>query len=165
MLMTKPVIAAISGYAVAGGLELALWCDLRVMEETAVLGIFCRRWGVPLVDGGTIRLPRLIGLSRALDLILTGRPVESDEALQFGLANRVVAEGTAIEAARDLAKQISEFPQTCMRGDRMSAYQQFDLSLQDALQNEFKHGLAAIRDEAHGGAVRFSDGAGRHGKF
>ena len=165
MLMAKPVIAAVSGYAVAGGLELALWCDLRIMEETAVFGVFCRRWGVPLVDGGTVRLPRLIGLSRALDLILTGRPVEAAEALQFGLANRVVPEGKAIESAKQLAEQIAAFPQTCMLGDRMSAYQQYDVQFEEAMANEFEHGTNAIQKEALGGASRFSSGAGRHGEF
>jgi enoyl-CoA hydratase len=165
MVLNKPVIAAISGYAVAGGLELALWCDLRVMEADAVLGIFCRRWGVPLIDGGTIRLPRLIGLSRALDLILTGRPVGADEALQMGLVNRVVPKGTAKHAAQELARQIAAFPQTCMREDRMSAHEQFDLSFEEALANEFRHGLAAIEKEAVKGATRFAKGAGRHGDF
>src|SRR5262245_52595781 len=127
MLLSKPVIAAISGYAVAGGLELALWCDLRVMEESAVLGVFCRRWGVPLIDGGTVRLPRLIGLSRALDLILTGRPVGADEALKMGLANRVVPDGTCRRAAEELAAQIAAFPQLCMKSDRASAYEALSL--------------------------------------
>lgn len=165
MVLNKPVVAAISGYAVAGGLELALWCDLRVMEDDAVLGIFCRRWGVPLIDGGTIRLPRLIGLSRALDLILTGRPVEAQEALQMGLVNRVVPRGRAKEGALELARQIAEFPQICMRGDRRSAYEQFDLSFEEALANEFRHGLKAIGTEAFKGATRFAGGAGRHGSF
>jgi len=165
MLLGKPVIAAISGYAVAGGLELALWCDLRVMEEDAVLGVFCRRWGIPLIDGGTIRLPRLIGLSRALDLILTGRPVDANEALSIGLVNRVVPSGTAREAAEKLARELAEFPQTCLRGDRRSAYEQFDLSFDDAMANEFRHGLNALREETSGGAKKFADGAGRHGAF
>jgi enoyl-CoA hydratase len=165
MVLSKPVVAAISGYAVAGGLELALWCDLRVMEEDAVFGVFCRRWGVPLIDGGSIRLPRLIGLSRALDLILTGRPVEAHEALQMGLVNRVVPRGRAKEEAQELARQIAEFPQTCMREDRMSAYEQFDLSFKEALANEFRHGLKAIETEAVMGASRFAKGAGRHGNF
>ena len=165
MVLSKPVVAAVSGYAVAGGLELALWCDLRVMEEDAVFGVFCRRWGVPLIDGGTIRLPRLIGLSRALDLILTGRPVEAKEALQMGLVNRVVPRGKAKEEAQLLARQIAEFPQTCMRGDRMSAYEQFDLSFKEALANELTHGLKAIDTEAVNGAARFAKGAGRHGSF
>jgi enoyl-CoA hydratase len=165
MLLTKPVIAAVAGYAVAGGLELALWCDLRVVEETAVLGVFCRRWGIPLIDGGTVRLPRLIGLSRALDLILTGRPVSADEALRIGLANRVVPQGRSREAAESLALEIACFPQTCMRGDRLSAYEQFDFELMDALANEFRHGLLALRDETAAGASRFAGGAGRHGSF
>ena len=165
MLLGKPVIAAIAGHAVAGGLELALWCDLRVMEEDAILGVFCRRWGVPLIDGGTIRLPRLIGLSRALDLILTGRPVDATEALSIGLVNRVVSKGTAREAAEGLGRQLARFPQVCMRGDRLSAYEQFDLSLNEAFANEFKHGLAALKAEAATGAERFAQGAGRHGEF
>jgi enoyl-CoA hydratase len=165
MLLTKPVVAAISGYAVAGGLELALWCDLRVMDEDAVLGVFCRRWGIPLIDGGTVRLPRLIGLSRALDLILTGRPVGAHEALSLGLVNRVVRKGTARQAAEDLAREIAEFPQVCMRGDRMSAYQQFDLSFEEAMANEFQHGLLALKEETSSGAKRFAGGVGRHGSF
>jgi enoyl-CoA hydratase len=165
MLLGKPVIAAISGHAVAGGLELALWCDLRVAEEDAVLGVFCRRWGVPLIDGGTIRLPRLIGLSRALDLILTGRPVSAEEALQIGLVNRVVKKGEARAAAEHLAREIAAFPQVCMRSDRMSAYEQHDLNLPDALLNEFNHGLKALEAGAREGAQRFSSGAGRHGSF
>lgn len=165
LLLQKPVIAAISGYAVAGGLELALWCDLRVMEEDAVLGVFCRRWGVPLMDGGTIRLPRLIGLSRALDLILTGRPVEAQEALSLGLVNRVVPRGTAREAAEALAHEIARFPQVCLRGDRLSAYEQFGLSLDEAFANEFNHGLTALQAESIAGAERFARGAGRHGAF
>ena len=165
LILSKPVIAAISGYAVAGGLELALWCDLRVMEEDAVLGVFCRRWGIPLIDGGTVRLPRLIGLSRALDLILTGRPVGSSEALNIGLVHRVVPNGTSRFAAEELARELAQFPQVCMRGDRMSAYEQFDLSFQDAMSNEFSHGLDALREETSAGAKRFAGGAGRHGSF
>ncbi|CAB1074443.1 Enoyl-CoA hydratase (EC @ Enoyl-CoA hydratase EchA5 (EC [Olavius algarvensis Delta 1 endosymbiont] len=165
MLLSKPVIAAIAGYAVAGGLELTLWCDMRVMEEDAVLGVFCRRWGVPLIDGGTVRLPRLIGLSRALDLILTGRPVEAGEALQIGLANRVVPNGQARQAALKLAHQLAAFPQTCLRGDRLSAIEQFDLPFKQAMANEFKIGLQSLEAEAVSGATRFSQGAGRHGKF
>jgi enoyl-CoA hydratase len=165
MRLNKPVIAAISGYAVAGGLELALWCDLRVMEEDAVLGVFCRRWGVPLIDGGTVRLPRLIGLSRALDLILTGRPVGAEEARQMGLANRVVPRGKARQAAQDLARQLAAFPQICLRNDRLSAYEQFDLSFEEAMANEFRHGLMAIEQEAQQGAARFREGSGRHGEF
>ncbi|HWP44388.1 MAG TPA: crotonase/enoyl-CoA hydratase family protein [Blastocatellia bacterium] len=165
MLLKKPVIAAIAGYAVAGGLELALWCDLRVMEETAVLGVFCRRWGVPLIDGGTVRLPRLIGLSRALDLILTGRPVSASEALSMGLVNRVVPEGRAREEAEALARQIARFPQVCLRNDRLSAYEQFDLAFEEAMANEFRRGTAALEAEALSGASRFAQGAGRHGSF
>jgi enoyl-CoA hydratase len=166
MMLKKPVIAAIAGHAVAGGLELALWCDMRVMEETAVLGVFCRRFGVPLIDGGTIRLPRLIGMSHALDLILTGRPVEAAEAKTMGLVNRIVAHGEARNAAEKLAVQIAGFPQTCMRSDRMSAYEQWDLSFQGAMQNEFKHGMGPIeKGETVQGAARFSKGEGRHGVF
>lgn len=165
MLLSKPVIAAISGYAVAGGLELALWCDLRVAEEDAVLGVFCRRWGVPLIDGGTIRLPRLIGLGRALDLILTGRAVSAQEALEIGLVNRVVKKGAAREEAENLAREIAAFPQVCMRGDRMSAYEQFDLSFPEALRNEFQHGLNSLEAGGREGAQRFAGGAGRHGSL
>lgn len=143
-LTSKPVIAAIAGYAVAGGLELALWADLRVAERSAVLGVFCRRWGVPLIDGGTIRLPRLIGLSRALDLILTGRPVAADEALAMGLVNRVVDDGTGRQAAEELARQIAAFPQECLLSDRQSAYEQFSMELDEALQNEFRLGTETI---------------------
>jgi enoyl-CoA hydratase len=162
MLLSKPVIAAISGHAVAGGLELALWCDLRVADEDAILGVFCRRFGVPLIDGGTIRLPRLIGLSRALDLILTGRPVKSDEALMMGLVNRVVPHGTARAAAEALAHELCELPQAAMRADRMSAYLQHDLDLEAALAKELELGSRALA-EAVQGAQRFSGGAGRHG--
>ncbi|HRI68161.1 MAG TPA: crotonase/enoyl-CoA hydratase family protein [Polyangium sp.] len=164
MLLSKPVIAAIAGHAVAGGLELALWCDLRVVEEDAILGVFCRRFGVPLIDGGTVRLPRLIGLSRALDMILTGRAVGSAEALAMGLANRVVPKGQARDAAESLAQEIAALPQTCMRTDRMSTYEQFDLSIADALHNELGHGLRALAGETLEGATRFAEGAGRHGK-
>jgi enoyl-CoA hydratase len=164
-LLSKPVIAAISGHAVAGGLELALWCDMRVAEEDAVLGVFCRRFGVPLIDGGTIRLPRLIGLSRALDLILTGRPVHADEALSMGLINRVVPRGEALGRAQDLAREIAAFPQRCMRADRMSAYEQHDLDLESALANELRHGMEAIQSESIEGAKHFAGGAGRHGNF
>ena len=166
MLLTKPVIAAVSGYAVAGGLELALWCDLRVVEQTASFGVFCRRWGVPLIDGGTIRLSRLIGHSRALDMILTGRAVGADEALAIGLANRVVGEGEARAAAEELAAQIAAFPQTCMRHDRQSSYEQWGLSLPDALKNECRHGQASLASgDAEAGAGRFKGGEGRHGRF
>jgi len=164
--LSKPAIAAISGYAVAGGLELAAWCDLRVMEETATLGVFCRRFGVPLIDGGTIRLPRLIGMSRALDLILTGRPVGAEEALQFGLVNRVVPHGAARQAAEALAAQIAGFPQECMRSDRLSAYEQWELSWEEALRNEFARGIKVLQSqEAVAGAKRFESGTGRHGVF
>lgn len=163
--LSKPVIAAVAGYAVAGGLELALWCDLRVVEKDAVFGVFCRRWGVPLIDGGTIRLPRLIGMSRALDLILTGRPVSAREAFDMGLANRIVENGRAREEAEELARRIAEFPQTCMLEDRMSVYEQWDLALDDAMANEFRHGLRSLTAGALDGARRFSDGEGRHGSF
>jgi enoyl-CoA hydratase len=162
MLLGKPVIAAISGHAVAGGLELALWCDLRVADEDAVLGVFCRRFGVPLIDGGTIRLPRLIGLSRALDLILTGRAVSAQEALAFGLVNRVVPSGTSLAAARALAAELAELPQAALRADRTSAYLQHDLDLDAALAKELELGSRALA-EAMDGASRFSRGAGRHG--
>ena len=166
MFLGKPVIAAVAGYAVAGGLELALWCDLRVVESDAVFGVFCRRWGVPLIDGGTIRLPRMIGLSQALDMILTGRPVKADEALRMGLANRVVEPGTSRAEAETLAEQIARFPQQCMRNDRRSAYDQFDLFFEEALKNEFRLGLETINSgETLKGAGRFSEGAGRHGRF
>jgi len=166
MLLSKPVIAAVSGYAVAGGMELALWCDLRIMEETAIMGIFCRRWGVPLVDGGTIRLPRLIGMSRAMDLILTGRPVDAKEALLMGLANRVVKEGEALNAAKALAIQIADFPQICMRNDRLSIYEQWDQALPSALANEFQKGMQTMQSgETFAGASRFAKGKGRHGSF
>lgn len=163
MLLGKPVIAAIAGHAVAGGLELALWCDLRIVEEDAVLGVFCRRVGVPLIDGGTIRLPRLIGLSRALDLILTGRPVDAAEALAIGLANRVVPRGQARAAAVALAHQLAALPQEALRADRLSAYHQHDLSLADALRAELVGGVRAL-PEALGMARRFAAGEGRHGQ-
>ena len=162
MKLSKPVIAAIEGPAVAGGLELALWCDLRVVEDTATLGVFCRRFGVPLIDGGTIRLPRLIGLSRALDLILTGRAVDAHEALAMGLVNRVVPAGTSREAAEDLARELAGLPQQAMLGDRMSAYLQHDLPLARALGQELELGARALGEAAQG-AARFSRGAGRHG--
>jgi enoyl-CoA hydratase len=166
LLLSKPVIAAIAGPAVAGGLELALWCDLRVAEEDAVLGVFCRRWGVPLIDGGTVRLPRLIGAGHAMDLILTGRPVGAREALAMGLVNRVVAKGTARQEAEKLAAELSRLPQVCMRHDRLSAYQQEDLSYADAMANEFEHGKAAmLSGEAVSGAGRFATGKGRGGSF
>lgn len=164
MLLGKPVIAAISGYAVAGGLELALWCDLRIVEKSAILGVFCRRFGVPLIDGGTVRLPRLIGLSRALDLILTGRAVGADEALAFGLANRVVDDGQSLAAALELAKALSALPQTCMRNDRRSAHEQFGMDIDEALAHEFALGMRTISGgETFAGAARFAAGEGRHG--
>ena len=165
MELSKPVIAAIAGHAVAGGLELAAWCDLRVAETDAVFGVFCRRWGVPLIDGGTVRLPRLIGLSRALDLILTGRAVTADEALAMGLVNRVVPKGTSRAAAEQLAREIASFPQLCMRADRTSALHQFDHDLPEAILREFEGGIAALRAEGVSGAARFAGGAGRHGDF
>jgi enoyl-CoA hydratase len=164
--LSKPTIAAIAGYAVAGGLELALWCDLRVMEEDAVLGVFCRRWGVPLIDGGTVRLPRLIGLSRALDLILTGRPVDAREAERIGLANRVVPKGQSRAAAEALAAEIAAFPPRCVVSDRRSAHEGVALSLEAAMLREFELGLATIESgESREGARRFAAGAGRHGAF
>jgi enoyl-CoA hydratase len=166
MLLSKPTIAAVAGYAVAGGLELALWCDLRVVERSAQFGVFCRRWGVPLVDGGTVRLPRVVGLGRALDLILTGRPVASDEALRIGLADRVVEDGRSRQAAEALAAEIAMFPQLCMRSDRLSAYEQAGRPIVDALRNEFRRGIEVIRSgETAIGARRFAAGAGRHGRF
>ena len=166
MLLSKPVIAAVSGYAVAGGLELSLWCDLRVVEEDAVFGVFCRRWGVPLVDGGTVRLPRIVGHGRAMDMILTGRPVEAEEALAMGLANRVVARGEARAEAEKLAHQLTRFPQICMKADRRSAYDQWSLPLGAALHREYELGMEAIRSgETVEGATRFASGRGRGGSF
>lgn len=166
MQLSKPVIAAVSGYCVAGGLELALWCDLRIADDSAVFGVFCRRFGVPLIDGGTVRLPRLIGMSRALDMILTGRPVDAQEALQFGLANRVVARDALMDTAEALARQLAAFPQHCLRNDRASAYQQWQHDEADALANEFRLGLATLATgETVHGASRFRDGKGRHGDF
>jgi len=166
MLLNKPVIAAISGHAVAGGLELALWCDLRVMEDTAIFGVFCRRFGVPLIDGGTVRLPRLIGMGQAMDLILTGRPVDAVEAKNIGLANRVVPHGTSREAAEILAEQIAKNPQMCMRSDRMSTYEQWNKSFDDAMANEFQRGMEPIeKGETKQGATRFTKGVGKHGAF
>ncbi len=164
MLLSKPVIAAIAGHAVAGGLELALWCDLRVVEESAVMGVFCRRWGVPLIDGGTVRLPRIVGLGRALDLMLTGRAVDANEALAMGLANRVVPNGTARAAAEMLAHEIAAFPQVCMKNDRKSAYAAADGTFEEAMRYEFAVGLESLASGAVDGATRFAKGAGRHGK-
>ena len=164
LLLSKPVIAAVSGAAVAGGMELALWCDMRVMEADAYFGVFCRRFGVPLIDGGTVRLPRLIGMGHAMDLILTGRKVEAAEALQIGLCNRVVPTGQALDAALALAQQLCNFPQKTMLADRMSAYAQWDLPLPQALHQEWQRGRQCI-DEGLQGALRFAAGSGRHGKF
>jgi enoyl-CoA hydratase len=163
--LSKPVIAAVAGYAVAGGLELALWCDLRIADETAVFGVFCRRWGVPLIDGGTVRLPRLIGTSRAMDMILTGRAVDAAEAAAIGLANRVVPAGQALVAAQELAAQLASFPQICLRSDRASLLDQEGLDEPGALASEFTHGQATLREETGAGAARFAAGAGRHGSF
>ena len=164
--LSKPVIAAVSGYAVAGGLELALWCDLRVADETAVFGVFCRRWGVPLIDGGTVRLPRLIGTSRAMDMILTGRGVAGEEALRMGLANRLAERGRTRDAAVELAHQLARFPQRCLRADRLSAYEQWGMPFEQAMRNEFRRGAEVIRSgETLAGAARFAGGAGRHGSF
>jgi enoyl-CoA hydratase len=159
----KPVIAAIEGYAVAGGLELAIWCDLRVAAEDAKLGVFCRRWGVPLIDGGTVRLPRLVGAGRALDLVLTGREVPAEEARQMGLVDRVVPTGTTREAAEELAHQLSALPQVCLRQDRLSLLEQHALSEEEAMANELRHGLVSLQAGALEGAQRFTSGEGRHG--
>ncbi len=165
MMLAKPVVAAIDGYAVAGGLELALWCDLRVMEEDATLGVFCRRWGVPLVDGGTVRLPRIVGTGRALDLILTGRAVGADEALSMGLVNRVVAKGQARAIAVALAEEIAAFPEVCMRHDRLSMYEGWGLEESAAMRIEFEHAKVSVRAEMAEAVARFVAGSGRHGSF
>ncbi len=166
MRLGKPVIAAVEGHAVAGGLELAIWCDLRVAARDAVFGVYCRRWGVPLIDGGTVRLPRLIGQSHAMDMILTGRGVSGDEALAMGLANRLVEPGDAFEAAMDLARSIAKFPQRCLRSDRLSSLEQWGMSESQALQEETRLGLEVIRSgETQRGAALFASGAGRHGDF
>jgi enoyl-CoA hydratase len=164
-LLSKPVIAAVEGYAVAGGLELALWCDLRVASETAKFGVFCRRWGVPLIDGGTVRLPRLIGQSRALDMILTGREVGAHEAFEWGLANRLAPAGQALAEAGRLAAQLAKFPQLCLRSDRRSSYEQWGLELREALANEGRLGQPTLDAEARRGAARFASGKGRGGNF
>ncbi|MGA5728865.1 crotonase/enoyl-CoA hydratase family protein [Streptomyces seoulensis] len=164
MRLSKPVIAAVAGHAVAGGLELALWCDLRVAEEDAVFGVFCRRWGVPLVDGGTVRLPRLIGTGRAMDMILTGRPVPAAEAHAIGLADRVVPSGRARAEAEELAAAVARFPQDCLRSDRASVLDQEGLSEEEAMRRELRHGQAVLA-KATEGAARFAGGAGRHGAF
>ncbi|BES70558.1 crotonase/enoyl-CoA hydratase family protein [Marinobacter nanhaiticus D15-8W] len=163
--LDKPVIAAVNGYAVAGGLELALMCDMRIAGESAVFGVFCRRWGVPLIDGGTVRLPRIVGQGHAMDMILTGRPVQADEALRIGLANRVVPDHESLETAQALAAEIAQFPQQCLRADRRSAYRQWDLELDQALIEEGADGYPIVFEEAIQGAHRFAKGAGRHGKF
>lgn len=163
--LSKPLIAAVSGHAVAGGLELALLADLRVVEEDAVFGVFCRRWGVPLIDGGTVRLPRIVGQGRALDMILTGRPVGATEALDFGLANRVVPLGHALHSAQELARRLAAFPQMCMLADRASAYQSLDLPVADALRAEGAAGVPIVAAEGARGAAEFAAGAGRHGEF
>ena len=165
MMFSKPVIAAVSGYAVAGGLELSLMCDLRIAERSAVFGVFCRRWGVPLIDGGTVRLPRIVGQGRALDMILTGRPVGAEEALQMGLANRVVEDGQALAAALELTRQLAAFPQRCLRADRASAYLQWERDLAEALRVEGAQAYPVVFEEAIAGARRFAGGAGRHGNF
>ncbi|MFC6079676.1 crotonase/enoyl-CoA hydratase family protein [Sphaerisporangium aureirubrum] len=162
MRLSKPVIAAVEGHAVAGGLELAIWCDLRVVARDATFGVFCRRWGVPLVDGGTVRLPRLVGAGRAMDMILTGRAVGAEEALAIGLADRVVPSGQARRAAEELAAELAALPQACLRGDRMSALEQEGLPLEEAMRNEFRHGTESLRAAAEG-VGRFRSGAGRHG--
>ncbi|MEC3951745.1 crotonase/enoyl-CoA hydratase family protein [Nocardia sp. CDC153] len=164
MKLSKPVIAAVSGYAVAGGIELALWCDLRVAEQDSTFGVFCRRWGVPLIDGGTVRLPRIIGEGRAMDLILTGRAVGATEALQIGLVNRVVPTGESRRAAEELALELAALPQTCLRSDRMSVLEQNGLEESEAIANELRHGMKALMDGALDGAQRFASGAGRHGR-
>ena len=164
MRLSKPVIAAIAGHAVAGGLELALWCDLRVAEEDAVLGVFCRRWGVPLIDGGTVRLPRLIGAGRAMDMILTGRPIGAREAERIGLVDRVVGAGESLPAAQRLAAELARFPQTCLREDRLSLLEQEGVPEPAAIANEMVHGRRSLRDAA-AGVTRFRSGAGRHGAF
>jgi enoyl-CoA hydratase len=166
MVLSKPVIAAVEGHAVAGGFELALWCDMRVAARDAVFGVYCRRWGVPLIDGGTVRLPRLIGHSNAMDLILTGRGVSGEEALRMGIANRLVEPGQALAAAKELARQLAAFPQNCMRSDRKSAMEQWGMGYEDAMRNETRLGQQVIASgETAAGAARFRDGAGRHGSF
>ncbi len=166
MILSKPVIAAVSGYAVAGGLELALWCDMRVVESSAIFGVFCRRFGVPLIDGGTVRLPRLIGLSRAMDMILTGRPVNAEEAYSWGLANRVVEDGKSRIEAEKLAREIAAFPKTCMRNDRLSTFEQAGMELKSAIKNEFEYGLKTLASgEYLNGSKSFTEGEGKHGKF
>ncbi len=165
LMLSKPVIGAIAGPAVAGGMELALWCDVRIMEETAYLGVYCRRWGVPLIDGGTVRLPRLVGLSRAMDIVLTGRKVPARECLEIGLAARVVADGTVREEAEAYAREIARFPQVCLRADRRSLYLQQGHEVWDAMEREWRNGMEALEREGRQGAARFAAGKGRHGDF
>lgn len=165
LVLDKPVIAAVAGPAVAGGFEIALWCDLRVMEASAYFGVYCRRWGVPLIDGGTVRLPRLVGRGRALDLVLTGRPVSSEEALRIGLAERIVADGASRAEAEKLALEIARFPQACMRADRRSVYAQEGRTLDEAMRFEWRNGIPALQAEGVAGAARFASGRGRHGDF
>jgi enoyl-CoA hydratase len=165
LLLSKPVVAAVEGHAVAGGLELAVWCDLRVADPGAVFGVFCRRWGVPLIDGGTVRLPRLIGLSHALDLVLTGRPVDAAEAHRIGLANRVSAPGRCLDEAVALAQGLAAYPQQCLREDRLSVHEQAGLSSTDALGREWQHGFRTLTEAGLGGAARFAAGRGRHGSY
>ena len=166
MRLSKPIIAAVAGFAVAGGLELALWCDLRVVEKSAIFGVFCRRFGVPLIDGGTVRLPRLIGLSRALDMILTGRPIKAEEAFLWGLANRIVEDGQSKQEAEKLAREIAAFPKTCMRNDRISTYEQFGLNIEVAMVKEFEYGLKTLESgEYLKGSIAFTEGKGKHGHF
>ncbi|WP_040792144.1 crotonase/enoyl-CoA hydratase family protein [Nocardia paucivorans] len=163
--LSKPVIAAVSGYAVAGGLELALWCDLRIAEQDSTFGVYCRRWGVPLIDGGTVRLPRIVGTGRAMDMILTGRPVSAPEALQMGLVSRVVPAGDARRVAEELAAQLATLPQTCLRSDRLSVLEQEGLDEETAMRGEFEHGMATLGESGLEGARRFTAGEGRHGEF
>jgi len=166
MRLSKPIIAAVAGYAVAGGLELALWCDLRVVEKSAIFGVFCRMFGVPLIDGGTVRLPRLVGLSRALDMILTGRPITADEAYSWGLANRIVEDGQSRQEAENLGREIAKFPKICMRNDRMSTYEQYGLKVVDAMATEFEYGLKTLESgEFLKGSKEFVQGKGKHGSF
>ena len=165
MTLSKPVIAAVSGFAVAGGLELALWCDLRVVEEDAVFGVYCRRWGVPLIDGGTVRLPRLVGLGKALEIIMTGRKVTAEESYRIGLCEKVVPHGKAREAAEAMAQEIARFPQECVRADRLSAYRAWGKSVREGLESEWATSARIVKSEGVAGAARFASGKGRHGDF
>jgi enoyl-CoA hydratase len=163
--LTKPTIAAVAGPAVAGGMELALWCDVRIMEEDAYFGVYCRRWGIPLIDGGTVRLPRIVGQGRALEIILTGRKVPAKEALSIGMCEKVVPKGQARQAAEEMARAIARFPQECTRADRNSVHRQYGLPLRAALRQEYEHGLSCLKNEGVAGAGRFSAGKGRHGDY